>query len=352
MILLVGPILPPITGQSLAFTRVYESFDVKEVDLINTNLEKQGKFKKILNTFLIIYKIVMKIIFNNYTKVYFTCSRSFSGSLKDIILIQIASLKNIRIINHLHGSDFYDFLHSSTGFYKKILLNSYKKVDTSIVLLDSMKNQFVDFPNMNIEIIPNFYDKELEKNDIEKDINKINLLYLSNIMKSKGIFELIDAIIELNIKYSREITFTIAGDILGDKYLSEEETRKLFDQKIYNQNIKYVGRVFGEKKILLFQKSDIFILPSYKEAFPISILEAMACKNAIITSNCDYLPEILNSSNGILITPKSVIEIENAIEILINNKILLKKIQENNSQEAKEKYSLEKYISNIKRVLK
>ena len=53
-----------------------------------------------------------------------------------------------------------------------------------------MKNQFKDFPNMKIEVVANFYDIELDNTLVEKDSQTINLLYLSNIIKSKGIFEL------------------------------------------------------------------------------------------------------------------------------------------------------------------
>ena len=51
------------------------------------------------------------------------------------------------------------------------------------------------FPEMKIEIVPNFYDKSLDLIDYNKTDDSFNVLYLSNIIKSKGIFELIDAFI-------------------------------------------------------------------------------------------------------------------------------------------------------------
>lgn len=353
MILLVGPLLPPITGQSLAFTRVYESFDSREIDLINTNLEKQSNMKKSLNTLFIIFKIFLKIFFKQYDTIYFTCSRSLSGSLKDIVLIQLASFKKIKIINHLHGSDFYDFLHSSPIFYKKILINSYNKVNTSIVLLDSMKNQFKDFPNMNIEVIPNFYDDNLNVDINEKNLEEINILYLSNIIKSKGIFELIEAFKNINKTYN--IKLNIAGTFVSDENMNQNEVKNRFYELIENEkNINYLGLVYGNNKIELLKKSDIFVLPSYykSEAFPISIIEAMRCGNAIITTNYKYLPDVISEKNGFLVTTKSIDELAKAIERLILNKELLKQLQKTNIDEAKEKYSLEQYISNIKRVIK
>lgn len=352
-ILLVGPLLPPIHGQSLAFTRFCESVDNKNIIVVNTNLEDKSKLCKILSTFKTLLIIFFKSVFAKYDIVYFTGSRSFLGSIKDILLINLVNFKRIKIINHLHGSDFYEFLHSVPKWYQKVLFYSYNKVDTSIVLLESMKSQFIDFENMTIEIVPNFYDKELDKEFEKKDESKINLVYLSNIMKSKGIFEFIDAFEKLS-KSHENIYLNIAGGFIADEYMGIEEVKKEFYKKIKNKNsIQYIGKIFGEDKIRLFQKSDIFVLPSYykSEAFPISIIEAMACENAIVTTNYKYLPELVSVKNGTLVEPKSIESLIDGIENLLKDKEKLRTIQKYNAKYAKDKYSLEKYINNLNRIV-
>lgn len=353
VILCVGPKLPPIHGQSLAFTRFYESINNGEKLLVNTNMEDSTRFDKIFGTFKTLFLIFYKIFFLKIDVVYFTCSRSFMGSIKDIFLINLASFKNIKLINHLHGSDFYDFLHSSPKWYKKILFNAYSKVDTSIVLLESMKNQFEEFNAMNIEVIPNFYDEDLNIEIEVKDKNKINILYLSNIIKSKGIFELIDAFDRLTMKYDN-IYLNIAGGFMGDEYISRDEIKKQFLAKIkINSKINYLGKVYSEDKVKLLQRSDIFVLPSYyrSEAFPISIIEAMRCGNAIITTNYKYLPDIVNRQSGILIKPKSIDSLVYAIEGLLEDHNLLIGMQEHNSIEAEKKYNLNQYIGKLNKIV-
>ncbi|MDD2384933.1 MAG: glycosyltransferase family 4 protein [Sulfurospirillaceae bacterium] len=353
MILLIGPIFPPIHGQSLAFTRFVESINEDKRILINTNLENKSKIGKIFATFKTLLSISMKVIFSKYDIVYFTCSRSILGSIKDILLINLVSLKDVNIVNHLHGSDFKEFLDTSPKWYQKILIKSYTKVDISIVLLDSMKEQFVDFPEMNVEIVPNFYDKELNEKLEEKDDDKINLVYFSNIMSSKGIFELIDAFEILSKEYDN-IYLNIAGEYIADEYMSIDEVKEKFQNKIYHHDrIKYVGKIFGERKARVLQKSDIFVLPSYykSEAFPISIIEAMACKNAIVTTNYKYLPAVVFSENGMIVETKSVDSLVDGIKNLIIDKEKLKQIQIYNHQVAKEKYSLEQYIDNLNRIV-
>lgn len=352
-ILLLGPILPPIHGQSLAFTRFIEEIDDKKKIIININNDSKSMLGKVLITFKTLSIIFIKSLFTKYDLVYFTCSRSFLGSLKDLLLINLASLRGKKIINHLHGSDFYDLIENSPNWYKKILLYSYNKVDTSIVLLDSMKNEFNHFKNMNIEVIPNFYDSILDVKIEDKLDSKINLLYLSNIISSKGIFELINAFEYLS-KKNENIYLNIAGGFISDNDMNMKEIEIKFRSLIKDNNrIKYFGKVFGEDKIKLLQKSDIFVLPTYykSEAFPISIIEAMACGNVIVTTKYKYLPEVVTSKNGILVEPKSIDSLVVAIENLFKNKANLKEIQKSNKIEAFNKYSFEKYIKNLNRVV-
>ena len=352
-ILLVGPLFPPIHGQSLAFTRFSDSIEGKRKVVINTNLGSKSKVGKIFATLKVLFVVTIKSLFTKYDVVYFTCSRSFLGSVKDVFLINLVSLKKVRIITHLHGSDFYEFLHSSPKWYQNILFYSYSKVDISIVLLDSMKAQFIDFPNMELKVVVNFYDKECNERLAEKEKNKINLVYLSNIISSKGIFELIDAF-EVLSKMHENIHLNIAGGYIADEYLSIDKVRKKFEQKISLSNrITYTGKIFEREKVALLQKSDIFILPSYykSEAFPISIIEAMACKNAIVTTNYKYLPEVVGEKNGVLVNPKSVESLIEGVEILLNDIEKLRKIQAHNKVEAQNKYSLNQYLKNLNEIV-
>lgn len=352
-IFLVGPLLPPIHGQSLAFTRFVESVEASEKMVLNTNLEDKSKVGKIFGIFKTLFSISIKALFTEYDVVYFTCSRSILGSIKDIVLINLVSLKGVKIINHLHGSDFYDFLYTSSKWYQKILFKSYEKVDTSIVLLESMKDQFRDFESMRVEVVSNFYDKELDEKLVDKNRNKINLVYLSNIMSSKGIFELIDAFKKLSQKYD-DISLSIAGGFIGDEYISTKDVEKKFYDKIgENEKVTYYGKTHGEDKVKLLQSSDIFVLPSYykSEAFPISIIEAMVCENAIVTTNYKYLPDVVGKQNGVLVETRSVASLVQGIENLIQDRDTLKQIQKYNRLEAKEKYSFDKYIENLNKIV-
>jgi glycosyltransferase involved in cell wall biosynthesis len=374
-ILCVGPMMPPIHGQSLAFTRLCEHLEYADIDIIDTNMTGKKWGGKLWQSIKIGIQIIRSIVRGSYNIVYFTCSRSLLGSIRDVLLIQCARLKSIKIVNHLHGSDFYSFLHNSPQIYQKILVNTYHHVDTSIVLLDAMRDQFQDFPNMKIKVVHNFYDNELThtitddssstvatslhitKNESDPHPTShdtgIHLLYLSNIMKTKGIFELITAFKNL-VHDSPQLYLTIAGSYVADDLMSIDEVKEYFQQSIKScTQINYVGRVYGEQKAKLLQRSDIFILPSYykSEAFPISIIEAMACGNAIITTKYKYLPTIVQKDHGILVEIRSAKALQKAIHAMLICPEKLAQYQNHNRTYACQHYSLSTYIQSICKIL-
>ena len=89
----VGPLIPPVTGQSLAFSRFVESIPANKKIVVNTNSENKTRPGKILFTIKTLLILSLRVLFNDYQLVYFTCSRSIPGSIKDILLINLASFK-------------------------------------------------------------------------------------------------------------------------------------------------------------------------------------------------------------------------------------------------------------------
>lgn len=90
-----------------------------------------------------------------------------------------------------------------------------------------------------------------------------------------------------------------------------------------NDIVSFEGWVSGDKKINLLNKVDAYILPSYHEGLPISILEAMSYSLPIISTNVGGIPEILkNGENGFIITPGDKDAIYRAILELMNNEKL------------------------------
>ena len=104
-----------------------------------------------------------------------------------------------------------------------------------------------------------------------------------------------------------------------------------------------------EKKVInvipYLHKSKISVLPSYREGFPRSLLEAASCGLPLISTNVPGCRDIcINNFNGYLVSPKDYLSLAKAIKKLINNPIIQKKFSDNSINIVKEKF-MDKIIS-------
>lgn len=343
--LLIGSLPPPITGQSISFSYLTSLTNQGRFRIYNTN-KTVFKFFNYLDSLLF---LPIYLLFSQFDSIYFLGSRSKLGFLRQLPLLTIAALKRIKLINHLHGADFKAF-YENAGFLKNIIRVVYKKVDTSIVLIEEMKDQFKAFPKMKLEVVPNAVSKELENLDIAFPKEK-RILFLSNIMASKGIIEFLTASKQL-LEDDNVIRIDIAGDFISDNYLPKNQIKKkfldLFEvlKNDFPERIFYHGPVSGIKKLDLLRFSSIFILPTYypTEAYPISILEAMATGNAIITTKHNYLEKIISNEHGETIQIKDASQIVESIKKLFTDQQKLQVIQNNNLMLSKS-FTLENHLS-------
>ena len=358
-ILLMGPLPPKYTGQSVAFSSIVNA--LKRNNQNKCTVINLSGTDTILKGLILSFKIIWNMLFNKFDRVYFTCSRSFLGSIRDVVLLSFCRIRKILVVNHLHGADFKKFYNNQGFIYKKILSWGYDIVDTSIVLLDEMKEQFENFPNMKLKVVANGYSvllDSLPKNKEDKD--RIQLLYLSNIMHSKGIVELLEAVDILFMEYKNlNLNLIIAGLPIGD-HVSDQKTIESLFYSTYNKirensnsKVEYSGVIYGEDKIQALWESDIFLLPTYypTEAFPISILEAMRAGNYIISTKHNYIPNIVSERNGELIEPNSSKAIYEGILKAVKDKNVLRDIQNHNIGYAIDNYSEDIYISKVLNII-
>lgn len=352
-VLFFGPYPDPITGQSIAFKQAFDGYFDKKL------LFDSAKFKnsKVLNTIYCISFLPLIFLFYRFNKIYFTCSRSKLGFIKDAQLLLLSRIFKKKVINHLHGADFLDFYNNS-GFLKKIIYWSYKKVDINIVLLKSMEEQFLNFNHKNLEVVSNSYSKEFEDYQVSFLNKKMEIVYLSNLLYTKGIIYFMMAAEEI-LKINKDVVFKVAGLPMEDIEMSKKELEQKFKEikdrleHKYPNRFKYLGLVRGLEKINLLQESSIFVLPTFykTEAFPLTIIEAMYFGNAVITTDHNYLGDVVGKENGFLVKPRDVESIVKNIMALINDNKLCTSIQKNNHHEAKSKYNPTKFSSSINKII-
>lgn len=356
-ILFIGSRPPPFHGQSIAFDSAIKALDKENIKVLETSF-RGGIVSALIGVTRYFIMLPFYLIFFRPQIIYFLCSRTLVGSSRDYYLLALTYFSKIKLVNHLHGSDFKLFIAGLPKIIGNVFVKLYKRVDKHIVLVEGMKQQFEGICNANkVVVVPNFYSDSNGTNKLsvrDFDESELKVVYLSSIMKTKGIFELVDACKKLNNSGVKVRAF-IAGGFLGDEEMSAEESEiKLKSEIEQTDYIELVGYVNKEQKYELLSKCHVFALPSYyrSEAVPLSIIEAMSMGCAILATNYRYLPDVVKEGvNGTLVETRDVDSIVQALTSISKERSNLKSISGHNSLEASQFYSEKSYRLNIRKEL-
>lgn len=213
-----------------------------------------------------------------------------------------------RIILHVHASRFKDFFEESSIEGRTEILESLQMADRLIVLSQSWKEWFtsVGVPKEMVTILPNICPLPTEIPDAIEQDGRLHLLFLGEIGKRKGVFDILKAIYDHKDSLERKIIFRIGGN------RQEDRLKSCIKEYGLEEMVRFEGWVSGENKLRLLNWADVYILPSFNEGLPISILEAMSYGCPVISSPVGGIPEVVKD-NGILLTPGDTEAIFHAI---------------------------------------
>lgn len=233
-----------------------------------------------------------------------------------------------KIVIHIHGSEFDDFLESGNPLKQKYLLYILSSADALICLSDYWKEIIEEHTTQeNVIVLPNAVEVDDYIIYTEKS-ERMQVLFISQLFERKGVNELIEATSQLLPDYEFDVSIAGKGP-LADQV--EEFSNR--------EHVHYHGFVSEEKKYEMISQADIFVLPSFAEGLPIVILEAMAGQNAIICTSVGSLPEVMGEDNGHLVPPGDVEAIRDALETYLKNPERIDNIGESNRQLVEDNYS-------------
>ena len=305
------------SGVSSFWNALFQSFNKYE-DISFRPLEIGGHGYNLLGPLLDQWKL-HKALKSNIVLACINPSLINRSFFRDGLFAKQLASKEIPFFVFFHGWEL-EFQNRVDEKYKEFFLNSFGKAKKIFVLSPEFKNKIlewgykgeviVEVTNVDTHLTQNFSFNQrvavLEKRE------PIKILFLARLIKEKGIFELVEAMETLSTRVEN-IELIVAGD--GSDF-------KLLEQNIDEKsNIQLMGDVQGEEKIELFKQSHIYVLPSYTEGLPISVLEAMLFGLPIITTRVGGLKYFIQEDKmGYLVESKSSQSLVEKIEYLINNR--------------------------------
>lgn len=312
------------------------------------------------------YKLIGKVKYIKISNRYRFTNSNGSHNLRDSVRFAIGVINNINRINNydfvllntipyiLFGyalsrlklakvSIFYeawfDYISQRNIFFKYAFYHEVKNIvdHSNLIIAVSSKTRdslFKNYQANNVRIIPLGINKDIGTNRLQM---KYHVIYLGRLAKIKNVDILIRS-----LKLVREFFPKLRAAIIGDG----EQYRNLIDltnRLRLSKNIDFLGNQDGKAKYSVLKASKIYVLPSEREGFSISTLEAMYCGAVPIVAKPKYdevfgtSDFLINNKNGLYFEVGNVKDLVDKIIYLLNNDEHYKTMQ-NSAIETAKKY--------------
>ncbi|MHB8096742.1 MAG: glycosyltransferase family 4 protein [Erysipelotrichaceae bacterium] len=320
----------PKTEQSTINKFIENQVSYKEITILRNGLNPFNDIKTLLQIYRILkFEKPDKVFAYQAKSIIYGSIASRINGISEIYLL-IAGLGSI-----FRGNGFKNLVlkkilsfqyRLACSFAKKIIVQN--KDDLEELILNNIarneKFEIVNGSGVNLEI---FSVKPLP--------DETCFLYIGRLIRDKGVLEYLEACKQVKMTNPKIRCILVGPFDTNPSSLKEKDLKPYIDQNI----IEY----FGEQQDVrpYIEMCNIFVLPSYHEGTPKTVLESMAMGRAIITSDAPGCREtVIDGYNGYLVPVKDVASLSEKMMFCSNNKDIVEKFGRNSYLIAKEKYDI------------
>ena len=347
-----------VTGQAIVTLRVVSHVLPKLGEFREYIFPSGGRPRALMAWVVAFLGLWWDAIFGRIGVLYLVCSRSNVGFLRDSPALWLARL-GLPILMHTHGSDLFDLLTNrrlspiARWLYKPCHL-----VVPSEHLCEILSPYFA-----SLTVCENFFEgtevcvtpqTQYPRSKVDND--SLTVLWNSNIMASKGFFDVCEAIHDLRAA-GLPIQLVATGRPIGDAEMAMIEVENRLRVACQSPAIDFRGHVAHQQSIFLLNEADVVVLPSrYRsELQPVSIIEAMCVGKALLVTDTPVFHSITESYPAAFVPPKDVEALKRELKTLLDTRRDDPKrfamARSEDAQVAKERFSSARFDDKIKFVL-
>ncbi len=354
-ILILGKLPPPYMGPAIATeillnSSLKENFELIHLNTkVNETLSGIGKFsiKKIFRSYSLYRKMIKIMSSRKPELILIPFSQDTIPFIKDSAFIIIAKLFGGKVLLHLRGSNLQNWLNQSSRLTGAFVKRMFRTSDGVIVLGNNLRYLFRNyFPENKIFVVPNGSNYNLPVIN-KKDNNIVRVLYLANLQASKGIEDVLLALVELKNQNVNGFELHVTGMWRNEEFKSK--CMKLIDD--HQLPVFVFPPKSGNDKMEVLCSSDIFVFtPREPEGHPWVIVEALACALPVISTDQGAIVEsVVDGKNGFIVSKNAPHEIAEKIKLLMNDIVLRKQMSAASRKHYEENFTEEKMVERLTR---
>jgi glycosyltransferase involved in cell wall biosynthesis len=273
-----------------------------------------GFVRSIMNTALLICRIWRLQLGGRLAAVHVNLGDNYSAVRKGMLTI-LSRLSGAKVLVHFHGV-ILDAQWRHAGSIMRWLIGvPFRAASTNIVLGKIWQRWLVEDLGVSpdrVAVVANGVPvPDYGGRDHLAPRPQVEIVFIGNLLKRKGVNDLIAAAAELkDTSRPWRLTFAGGGDIAG--YQEKTRALGLIDR------VHFVGWIDSPKIADMLANADIMVLPSYHEGLPLVILEAVGAGTPVICTPVGAIPEFLKDGETVLfVEPGDVQGLAAALKRLI-----------------------------------
>ena len=317
-IVLFSPALDAVTGVSTHARILLGSDLAQDFELLHFQVGSEGRrenaLQKLARFAVSPFLLGVLLLRTGAEAVHLNASLDPKGYWRDLAYSVVAHMLGRRIVNQIHGGampqDFFRGNALLTWILRRFLVSS----DVVTVLSSGELAAYRAFDErIKVHLVPNAIDPAglADQRRSYNGDRPLRLAYVGRLLRTKGLFEFVEALRRLK-HLGREFRVCVAGE--GP---DREELIEVSERVGLQDRVRFLGNVFAVEKFRLLLESDVFVLPSYAEGLPYSLLEAMAAGCVPVATPVAAIPDVMhNGEHGVFVPAKDPGALASAIAAL------------------------------------
>ena len=339
----VGPLPPPthghmvVTQRVLSSAKLQETFSLLHVDISDHSpLDGIGKLSvRNVSLGLVHAARLWRTLWRDRPQLaYLPLSQNRLGLTRDAVLLTICILRRAKVVGHVHGGGFADFLVSSPRWFSGPVRALLRRCAVLVAMTGQQRDSVRRlFPDVATVVVPHGVPSAPSARPrVRRD--RLRVLYVSSsLTASKGTFVALEAVRLLQAA-DVPVDWTFVGP-----WRNAEARASGLEIAGGLPHVRFAGEVTGEVLRQLYLDSDVFAFPTTAvEGFGMVRIEALAAGLPVVTTPAGGGAEIVGDA-GFIVPYDSPVELARRIRLLQENRVLLEELSDRARSRHRELFS-------------
>lgn len=313
-VLMIGPGRGVRGGISTVVNNYFDLGMEKSVNLTYlSTMEDGSKLKKLCVAAATYLRFAATVHRYDIVHVHMAAQASFT---RKALFVKKARRAGKKIIIHQHAGDFDRYYFEQVDEAKRREIRRVFAMANKVIVLSEEWADFFGKYICDADRIMILHNGVILPESPKTDYGDHRVLFLGRLCQGKGVYDLLKAIPNV-LKKVPDAVFFLGGD--GDK----AQCIQIAEETGIGEHVRFPGWICDKDKAEALESCSVFVLPSYYEGMPMSVLEAMSYGLATLSTDVGGIPRVIRSEeDGILIKPGDISALEEQLIRLLTRQDL------------------------------